>query len=115
VATSRRLLKSPGLFRRIYSLLQGSFAKETYNFKEPTNRSHPISLSFIGLLSRFLVKVFSFGLFYTGIVSFDTVSSKRQTFTRKLQKRPWSFELVFCIGLFIWTPFHRHSLFLLGF
>jgi len=24
------------------SLLQGSFAKETYNFKEPTNRSHPI-------------------------------------------------------------------------
>jgi len=25
------------------SLLQGSFAKETYHFKEPTNRSHPIS------------------------------------------------------------------------
>jgi len=25
------------------SLLQGSFAKETYNFKEPTNRSHPIA------------------------------------------------------------------------
>ena len=24
------------------SLLQGSFANETYNFKEPTNRSHPI-------------------------------------------------------------------------
>ena len=31
-----------GLFCRIQSLLQGSFAKETYNLKEPTNRSHPI-------------------------------------------------------------------------
>ena len=26
------------------SLLLGSFAQETYNFKEPTNRSHPIAL-----------------------------------------------------------------------
>ena len=32
-----------GLFSRISSLLQGSFAEETYNFKEPTNRSHPIA------------------------------------------------------------------------
>jgi len=32
-----------GLFCRIQSLLQGSFAKETYNFKEPTTRSHPIA------------------------------------------------------------------------
>jgi len=30
------------LFCRILSLLLGSFAKETYDFKEPTNRSHPI-------------------------------------------------------------------------
>ena len=37
-----RLLKIIGLFYRILSLLQGSFAKETYIFKEPTNRSHPI-------------------------------------------------------------------------
>jgi len=29
-----------GLFCRISSLLQGSFAKETYYFKEPTDRSH---------------------------------------------------------------------------
>jgi len=42
VATISRLLKIVGLFCRISSLLQGSFAKETYNFKEPTNRSHPI-------------------------------------------------------------------------
>jgi len=43
VATISRLLKSIDLFCRISSLLQGSFAKETYNLKEPTNRSHPIS------------------------------------------------------------------------
>jgi len=28
-----------GLFCRISSLLYGSFAKETYNFKKPTNRT----------------------------------------------------------------------------
>ena len=37
-----RLLKMIGLFCRISSVLQGSFAKETYNFKGPTHRSHPI-------------------------------------------------------------------------
>ena len=43
VATMSRLLKITGLFckralqKRLYS------AKEAYNFKEPTNRSHPIS------------------------------------------------------------------------
>ena len=42
LATISRLLKIAGLFCRIQSLLQGSFAEETYNFKEPTNRRHPI-------------------------------------------------------------------------
>ena len=37
VATIRRLLQITGLFCRISSVLQGSFAKETYHFKEPTN------------------------------------------------------------------------------
>ena len=32
-----------GLFCRISFVLQGSFAKETCNFKEPTNRSHRIA------------------------------------------------------------------------
>jgi len=41
VASTSRLLKITGLFSRISSLLQGSFTRETYNFKEPTNRSHP--------------------------------------------------------------------------
>jgi len=45
VATISRLLKIIGLFCRISSLLLGSFAKETYYFKEPTSRSHPISVS----------------------------------------------------------------------
>jgi len=43
VATIRRLPKTIGLFCRISSLLQGSFAQEIYNLKEPTNRRHPIS------------------------------------------------------------------------
>jgi len=42
VATVSRLLKIIGLFCRILSLLYGSFAKEPCNFKELTNRSHPI-------------------------------------------------------------------------
>jgi len=43
VATTSRLLKIKGLFCNISSLLQGSFAKETHDFKEPTNHTHPIS------------------------------------------------------------------------
>jgi len=43
VATISRLLKIIGLFCRVWSLLQGSFAKETQNFKEPTHLSFPIS------------------------------------------------------------------------
>ena len=42
VATISRLLKITGLFCRISSLLEVSFTKETYNFKEPINRRHPI-------------------------------------------------------------------------
>jgi len=44
VATISRLFKIIGLFCRISSLLYGSFAKETCNSKEPSNRSHPIPL-----------------------------------------------------------------------
>jgi len=42
VATITRLLKIVVLFCRESSLLHGFFAKETYDFKDPTNRSHPI-------------------------------------------------------------------------
>ena len=37
VATISRLLKIIGLFCRILSLLQGSFAKETYDFNQEEN------------------------------------------------------------------------------
>ena len=39
-----RMDKITCLFCKISSLLQGSFAKETHNFIDPTNRSHPIAL-----------------------------------------------------------------------
>jgi len=42
VATVSRIDKIIGLFCRISSLSQGSFAKETYNFIDPTSQSHPI-------------------------------------------------------------------------
>ena len=42
VATMSRPLQIIGLFCRILFLFKGSFAKETYDFKEPTDRSHPI-------------------------------------------------------------------------
>ena len=45
MATISRLLQILGLFCRIPSVLQGSFAKETCNFEERTNRSHPIAMS----------------------------------------------------------------------
>jgi len=45
MALSSRLLKIIGLFCRISSFLEGSFAKETCVSREPTNRSHPICYS----------------------------------------------------------------------
>jgi len=44
VATISRLLKITRLFCRISSLLQVFLAKETYDFKKPTSRIHPIVL-----------------------------------------------------------------------
>jgi len=42
LAMMSRLRENTGLFYRISSLVWGSFAKETYDLKEPSNRSHPI-------------------------------------------------------------------------
>ena len=44
VAVVSRIDKIIGLFCRIWFLLYVSFAKETYNLIDPTDRSHPISL-----------------------------------------------------------------------
>ena len=60
VATISRLLQIIGLFN-IVSLIGLFFAKETYNFKEPTDRSHPIRLwwcsqvDFISNVDQFLI------------------------------------------------------------
>ena len=51
VATVSKIDKITGLFCRISSLLQGSFAKETYNFIDPTNQSHP-SCSWLRIMLR---------------------------------------------------------------
>ena len=45
VASTRRLLKIRGLFCRRAQQKRRYSAKETYNFKEPTNRSHLILCS----------------------------------------------------------------------
>jgi len=45
VAAISSLLTIIGLFCRTQSLLWGSSAKETYNSKEPTNRSHSARIS----------------------------------------------------------------------
>ena len=42
MATISRLLKMIGLFCKRALHKRRYFAKETYDFKEPTNRSHPI-------------------------------------------------------------------------
>jgi len=44
VATVSRIDEMIGLFCRMQSLLKGSFAKETYNVIDPTDRSHPIQI-----------------------------------------------------------------------
>jgi len=68
VATISRLLKIIGLFCRISSLLYGSFAKETYNCKKPTNRSHPIwqwmtvALTFFSEYSNYRVDFGDYGV-----------------------------------------------------
>jgi len=51
VATIGRLLQIIGLFCRIQSLVQGSFAKETYNFNELTHRRH-LLVVFLRLVDR---------------------------------------------------------------
>ena len=61
VITISRLLRIKGLFckRALYKRLYS--AKETYNFKEPTNRSHPIVHLFSPqILSKFFEKYLSF-------------------------------------------------------
>ena len=68
VATMSRLLQIIGLFCRMSSLLKGFLAKETYDFKEPTNRSHPIPL----VVAQFGISIW--GSSYEGSPSFTSQS-----------------------------------------
>ena len=54
VATVSRIDKIMSLFCRILSLLEGSFAKETCNIIDPTNRSHPI----VVIPGRYIIVVY---------------------------------------------------------
>ena len=80
VAMIRRLLKIIGLFCKISSPLWGSFAKETYNFKKPTHRSHHIECSTSNQrgihLWHFLLEILNFGSpanLYTQIPVYSTL------------------------------------------
>jgi len=53
VATISRILEIIGLFRKRALQKRLYFAKETYNFKEPTNRSHPMCISVCGVAEPF--------------------------------------------------------------
>ena len=61
VATISSLLKITGLFCKRALYKRRYSAKETYNFKEPTNRSHPImgqSVSIVYFVYVFFLCVF---------------------------------------------------------
>jgi len=86
------------MFLRISSLLLGSFVKETYNFEEPTNRSHPISCFYLTNDIRWLRLVGSFKL----QVSF----AEYRLFCRALlQKRP----IIMRSLLVVATPKNTHD------
>ena len=61
-----------GIFSRISSLLQGSFAKETYDFIDPANRSHSFAKQtqiwgFVGSL-QIQVSFAEYSLFYRALL-----------------------------------------------
>jgi len=93
VPTISRLLKIIGLFCRISSLLKGSFATEICDFKEPTNRSHPIwwSASKTPTLSTVLRRC-------VGCENIRTLpcSETHQTFAHPITKRIKNASVVNC-------------------
>jgi len=79
-----RLLTIIGLFCRISSLFKGSFAKETYNFKEPTQNDFGAVYANgngVATISR-LLKII--GLFAKEPYKRDNVLQKRPIILRSL-------------------------------
>ena len=94
VAMVSRIDKIIGFFCRILSLLQGSFAKQTYDFIDPTSRSHPISqrltmgwLQWVGSF-KFLVSFAEYRLLYR------TLLQKRPIIWRSLLIVATSYVLI---------------------
>jgi len=75
VATISRLSKIIGLFCRIQSLLWGYFAKESYSFKEPTNRSHNIVMAACKFMHAYI-----YIYIYIYIYTYVCIYINRQTY-----------------------------------
>ena len=80
VATISRLLMITGLCCRVSSLLQGSSAKETCNFREPTHRSYPI-------VNMMKVEINSCLLKATYIVNFMKKDIRRHLYEERHRSR----------------------------
>jgi len=93
VATMSRLLTIMCLFCRILSLSYGSFAKETYNFKEPTNRSQPTRVLFSGTRGRCMCTLAPFAWVLQSVCI--RVYVYMQWYKRSVQVRPCSI----CLGI----------------
>ena len=76
VASISRLLKIVGLFCRRALSKRLYFAKETYNFKEPTNRSHPIVRK--RQRARKAVYIYVYTYIYTYVYIYVYVAEERE-------------------------------------
>jgi len=70
VATVSTIDKIIGLFCRIQSPLQVSFAKETSNFIDPTNRSHPIQMYVWRPVCRLCTRAYTHMHFFLDIYAY---------------------------------------------
>ena len=110
MATDSRIDKTIGLFCRILSLLQGSFTKETYNFIDPTNQSHPIAphVPYIPenvWISTLYIHAFAFTYMYTHThITPHTHTSHHKVFARHLSTAGYntSIYVYFNIYIYVW-------------
>ena len=123
LATVSRIDKIIGLFRRVLSLLKGSFAKETYDFINPINQSHPIhggdvqhvAFGVSCLQSQIsiddLVLYVSFTTFRWNEIEIEIWDWKRLNDTTNTIA--CTLETAFCPLLFRWLHLHNSLLILL--
>jgi len=98
VATVSRIDSIMGLFCRILSLLQGSFAKETYDFIDPTARSHPIYV--------YVYKTRCIQGWSVQKAHWNSVDSAAWRFVRSSTR-----YVLFCIRLVLYTSFFVYVFF----